>query len=80
MGGAASAPLRQLERFVRVGRRRATWFMKRSNRDKRLGWALPLQSATSRSTRTNHPCENETGLDVSQDTRISPRGGEKSFS
>jgi hypothetical protein len=28
---------------------------------------------------TNHPSENETGLDASHHTRISPRGGEKSF-
>ena len=39
--------------------------MKPWSRDKQLGLASPLQSATSRSGRTNHPCENETGLDVS---------------
>ncbi len=33
----------------------------------------------NQSGRTNHPSENETGPDVSHHTRISPRGGEKSF-
>jgi hypothetical protein len=44
---------------LRNERCRAPWFMKRSSRDKPLGSALPLESATSRSGQPNHPCENE---------------------
>jgi hypothetical protein len=53
--------------------------MKRSSGDKQLGWASPLQSATSQSGRTNHPSENETGPDVSHHTRTSEGRGEVFF-
>ena len=54
--------------------------MKRSSRDKQLGSALPLESATSQSGQTNHPSENETGLDVSHHTpHLSEGRGEVFF-
>src|SRR5271167_712348 len=52
--------------------------MKRSSRDKQLGLASPLESATSRSGQTLTLARMR-GLDASHHTRISPRGGEKSF-
>src|ERR1700722_18444849 len=36
--------------------RRAPWFMKRSSWYKQLGWALPLESATSRSPGSHARC------------------------
>ncbi len=54
--------------------------MKRSSRDKQLGSALPLESATSQSGQTNHPSENETGLDVNHHTpHLSEGRGEVFF-
>ena len=41
--------------------------------------STPQESAASQSDRTNNPSTNETGLDVSHHTRISPRGGEQFF-
>jgi|GEM_PF-1988503 len=54
-------------------------FMKPSSWDKQLGLVLPQASAASQSDQTNNPSKNETGLDASHYTRISPRGGEKLF-
>jgi hypothetical protein len=53
--------------------------MKPSSWDKQLGLALPLERAARQSNQTNNPSKNETGLDASHYTRISPRGGEKFF-
>jgi hypothetical protein len=53
--------------------------MEPSSWDKQLGLASPLESAASRSGQTNNPSKNETGLDASHYTRISPRGGERFF-
>ena len=61
----------------------ATDFMKPSSWDKQLGLASPRKRAASQSDQTNNPSKNEVrnevGLDVSHHTRISRRGGEKSF-
>jgi hypothetical protein len=54
--------------------------MKPSSWDKQLGLALPLERAAGQSNQTNNPSKNETGLDASHYTRVSPRGGEKFFS
>src|SRR5438445_13546551 len=52
----------------------STSFMKPSSGDRQLRLASPLQSAAGQSRRTNNPSENETGLDVSHHTRVSPQG------
>jgi hypothetical protein len=54
-------------------------FMKPSSWDKQLGLVSPQEPAASQSDQTNNPSKNETGLDASHHTRISPRGGEKFF-
>jgi hypothetical protein len=54
--------------------------MKPSSWDKQLGLALPLEHAAGQSNQTNSPSKNGVGLDVSHQTRTSPRGGEKFFS
>jgi hypothetical protein len=54
-------------------------FMKPLSWDKQLGLALPLESAASQSGQTNNPSENETGLDVSHHTHVSPEGRGKYF-
>ena len=56
----------------------ATDFMKPSSWNKQLGLASPLQSAASQSDQPITLARMK-GLDVSHHTRISPRGGEKSF-
>jgi hypothetical protein len=53
--------------------------MKPSSWYKQLGLALPQETAVSQSDQTNNPSKDETGLDASHYTRISPRGGEKFF-
>jgi hypothetical protein len=53
--------------------------MKPSSWDKQLGLVLPLEHAADQSNQTNSPSKNEAGLDVSHQTRTSPRGGEKIF-
>src|ERR1035441_9080538 len=54
--------------------------MKPLSWDKQLGLVSPLESAASQSGQTNNPSENETGLDVSHHTHVSPEGGGKYFS
>jgi hypothetical protein len=54
-------------------------FMKPSSWDKQLGLALPQECAANQSGQTNNPSENDTGLDVSHNTRASPEGGGKYF-
>jgi hypothetical protein len=53
--------------------------MKPSSWDKQLGLASPLQSVASQSVQTNNPSENETGLDVSHHTHVSPEGRAEYF-
>jgi hypothetical protein len=57
--------------------------MKPTSWDRQLGLASPRENAASQSDQTNNPSRNEVtdevGLDVSQHTRISQRGGEKLF-
>jgi hypothetical protein len=53
--------------------------MKRSSRDKQLGWALPLESATSQSGQTNHPRENERAGCKSPNPHLSEERGEVFF-
>src|ERR1035441_143271 len=55
-------------------------FMKPLSWDKQLGLVSPLESAASQSGQTNNPSENETGLDVSHHTHVSPEGRGKYFS
>ena len=54
--------------------------MKPLSWDKQLGLVSPLESAASQSGQTNNPSENETGLDVSHHTHVSPEGRGKYFS
>jgi hypothetical protein len=53
--------------------------MEPSSWDKQRGLASPLECATGQSGLTNNPSKNETGLDASHHTRVSPRGGAKVF-
>ena len=53
--------------------------MEPSSWDKQLGLASPLEFAASQSGETNNPSENETGLDVSHHTHVSPEGRGKYF-
>src|ERR1035441_720994 len=48
--------------------------MKPLSWDKQLGLVSPLKHAASQSNETNHPSKNETGLDVSHHTHVSPEG------
>src|ERR1035437_9367694 len=48
--------------------------MKPLSWDKQLGLVSPLKHAASQSNETNNPSKNETGLDVSHHTHVSPEG------
>jgi hypothetical protein len=53
--------------------------MKPLSWDKQLGLVSPLKHAASQSNETNNPSKNETGLDVSHHTHVSPEGRGKYF-
>ena len=53
--------------------------MKPSSGDKQLGMLSPLKSAAMQSGQTNHPSQNEAGLDVSHHIHLSLEGREKYF-
>jgi hypothetical protein len=53
--------------------------MKPSRWDKQLGLASPLKCAAIQSGQTNNPSRNETGLDASHHTHVSPEGRGKYF-
>ena len=53
--------------------------MKPSSGDKQLGMLSPLKSAAMQSGQTNHPSQNEVGLDVSHHIHLSLEGRGKYF-
>jgi hypothetical protein len=53
--------------------------MKPSSGDKQLGMLSPLKSAAMQSGQTNHPSQNEVGLDVSHHIHLSLEGEGKYF-
>ena len=53
--------------------------MKPSSGDKQLGMLSPLKSAAMQSGETNHPSQNEVGLDVSHHIHLSLEGRGKYF-
>jgi hypothetical protein len=53
--------------------------MKPSSGDKQLGMLSPLKSAAMQSGQTNHPSQNEVGLDVSHHAHLSLEGRGKYF-
>jgi hypothetical protein len=53
--------------------------MKPSSGDKQLGMLSPLKSAAMQSGQTNHPSQNEVGLDVSHHIHLSLEGKGKYF-
>jgi hypothetical protein len=53
--------------------------MKPSSGDKQLGMVSPLKNAAMQSGQTNHPSQNEVGLDVSHHAHLSPEGRGKYF-
>jgi hypothetical protein len=48
--------------------------MKPSSGDKQLGMLSPLKSAAMQSGQTNHPSQDEVGLDVSHHIHLPPGG------
>jgi hypothetical protein len=53
--------------------------MKPSSGDKQLGMLSPLKSAAMQSGQTNHPSQNEVGLDVRHHIHLSLEGRGKYF-
>jgi hypothetical protein len=53
--------------------------MKPSSGDNQLGMLSPLKSAAMQSGQTNHPSQNEVGLDVSHHIHLSLEGRGKYF-